>query len=336
MSFSKTPRTGQIPDELAHSANRTRTRFHYAIAIILLLGGLTLRLLHNGFHKESQLWEVIGDFGTFLALTLSIHFVYDLFIRREERQAILFDFGKILGTELQDIRDALHLSRARCYPKREDAYSAAVEAIRRVDRTQGERTILLTALHGDSGKRRTVLPSRSSSRETFDSLLADCMSSSGPDMWYVRELYNVIDRDRLEMIERRMERAGEAEGYEVRAFCLQNAIPQLAPLVIGGYQLFIGIDDPTFYGVRGALRIDGEPFVQFATEYFESLWGDGRAYRLRTGTGINRDELERLRKAMMPSVTNDAATTEKAPLAGKDSGLETGGPVKRPHFDLID
>jgi len=142
-----------------------------------------------------------------------------------------------------------------------------------------------------------------------------CITSSGPGRWQVRELYNITDEDRLQVIEDRIERAGEAEGYEVRAFSLQNAIPQLTPMVVGDDDVFIGIDDSTYYGVRGAIHMRGQSYVRAATEYFESLWTDQRAFVLRSGYGFEQKQMDSLRTSIRatanPSV--DAPGLPKMP-----------------------
>jgi hypothetical protein len=88
--------------------------------------------------------------------------------------------------------------------------------------------------------------------------------------------------------------ASGAEGYEVRAFCVQDAIPQFKPLIVGSEDLFLGIDDPTYYRVRGGVHIRGAAYVNLAKEQFDQLWNDPRLFKLRTALGDDELEVRRL------------------------------------------
>jgi hypothetical protein len=113
------------------------------------------------------------------------------------------------------------------------------------------------------------------------------------------------------MVLDRLEKAADAEGYEVRALCLENVIPQLTPLVVGEEELFIGLDDPTYYGTSSAIHIRGRAFVNTATEYFNSLWNDKRAYRLRTGFGLDLEQINSLREAVKGSERSSRAVLRR-------------------------
>src|SRR5688572_12761870 len=65
-------------------------KYYYLIAIFLLLIGVTFRFLHTVFHKEGVVWEILGEFGTFLALIVSLHLVYEILVKKEE-QAIFIN-----------------------------------------------------------------------------------------------------------------------------------------------------------------------------------------------------------------------------------------------------
>jgi len=309
--------SNQAKTDLARSHRKLAGRYYYAIGIILLLLGVTLRLLHHVFHQEGVIWEILGEFGTFLALIVTLHFLYELLIKKDERQLFISDLENVMGQHLKEINNTLQQSRATIYPGQAEAYAAVAEAIVRTSLSkQGEKALLLAALHGHSGKRRTVRQESDLTHESFANQMYNCILSSGPGMWYVRELYNITDEDRLQMVMGRIEKAGNAEGYEVRAFCLQNVIPQLTPLVIGDEELFIGWDDPTYYGVRGAVHIRGQIFARTATEYFDSLWNDKRAFVLRSGIGIETEQINSLRAALR---VMNASTSQ--PAASKSSRI---------------
>ena len=84
---------------LAKILRRVVRRYYYAIATILFLTGIALRLVHSAFHVEGVVWDTLGDLGTFLALIVSIHFVYELSIKREERELFLLDLEDMLGRQ---------------------------------------------------------------------------------------------------------------------------------------------------------------------------------------------------------------------------------------------
>jgi hypothetical protein len=159
----------------------------------------------------------------------------------------------------------------------------------------GRRRIFHAALHGLGGKRiaRPSLPDPVF--EVFDGAIDRCVASSGPGMWRVYEIYNIPDEERLDSLLDLIRNRQGAEGYEVRAYVRAEGLPHLSPLIIGGEDLLIGVDDPRYYRAGSAVHLRGRDPVRLATEYFYSLWNDPRIRVLKTETGVDWDEIDALR-----------------------------------------
>lgn len=303
--------SNQANPNMPLSHRKLAGRYYILFGIALFLLGVMLMIIPHAFHKEGEVWKVLSEIGTFLALIVSLHFIYEIIVKKEDRQILIHDLDTLLKQHHKAINSTLELSRATIFKGQEETYSAAAEVIARTSlNLAGEKSILLCALHGHSGKRRTVRQDSTTGFEYFSSQMRKCINSSGTGMWQVREIYNITDEDRLEMILKRLENADNSVGYEVRAFCLQNVLPQLSPLVIGDKDLFIGWDDTTYYGPKQAIHIKGQEFVRSGTEYFESLWNDKRLFVLRSNLGIEADKVKSIRVAMkaLPKFSNDRKT----------------------------
>jgi hypothetical protein len=210
---------------------------------------------------------------------------------------------------LDDIHDSIKSSKAVVYPSRESVYTKIPLVIAKTSAGgRGRRRIFRAALHGHSGK-RMVRPSQPDPLfDLFDSEIDKCVASTGAGMWHVYEIFNITDEERLDSIVELLEKRKDAEGYEVRAFCLGDAIPHLSPLVIGDEDLLIGLDDPRYYRMRAATHLQGREHVRLATEYFYSLWNDPRIRILKTETGVERKEIDALRER----IRADSALKEQA------------------------
>jgi hypothetical protein len=197
---------------------------------------------------------------------------------------------------LDDIHDSIKSSRAVVYPSRESVYTKIPLVIAKTStNSRGRRRIFRAALHGHSGK-RMVRPSQPDPLfDLFDSEIDKCVASTGAGMWHVYEVYNITDEERLDSILGLLEKRKDAEGYEVRAFSMGDAIPHLSPLIIGDEDLLIGLDDPRYYRMSAATHLQGREHVRLATEYFYSLWNDPRIRILKTETGVQWKEMESLR-----------------------------------------
>jgi len=203
---------------------------------------------------------------------------------------------------LDDIHENLRSAKAEVYPTRESVYMAVPLIIARASAdAHGRRRIFHAALHGLGGK-RLAKPSRPDPVfEVFDGAIDRCVTSTGPGMWRVYEIYNIPDEERLDVLVEMIGKRQNAEGYEVRAFAHAEGIPHLSPLVIGDEDLVVGVDDPRYYRASSAVHLRGRDPVRLATEYFYSLWNDPRIRVLKTETGVNRDGIEHLREEFRAS-----------------------------------
>ncbi|MFQ6118761.1 MAG: hypothetical protein ACE5KE_02615 [Methanosarcinales archaeon] len=89
---------GTSKGELKLSLERVLKRYHGLLAGILFMTGFALRLLsinYSGF-----VWQIIGDFGTFLAAAIAIPFIYERFIKTEDRRLFLSDLEDVLEAKL--------------------------------------------------------------------------------------------------------------------------------------------------------------------------------------------------------------------------------------------
>ena len=76
---------------------------------------------------------------------------------------------------------------------------------------------------------------------------------------------------------------------------MTDSVPVLAPLIIGRSVAFLAAEDPRDFAAYEALMFRDENSIAFCVRYFESLWTDDRAIRLRTQAGLRPDGLERIR-----------------------------------------
>lgn len=183
------------------------------------------------------------------------------------------------------------------YLSREAAYTAVPQVIQQVNQEQnGTKHLLLAALHGHSGDRLVSRGRPIPEFSSFDASLFQCVRSAGPGMWIVRELYNITAEDRLDEIFEWVMRTKDEDGYEVRAFCMPDAISHLAPLIIGARDVFLGLEDPRYYRIQGAIHVQDEGAVQLVTRYFELLWNDPRAVVLRSAVRVEESGIERIRR----------------------------------------
>ena len=197
---------------------------------------------------------------------------------------------------LDDIHENLQNAKAEVFPTRDSVYMAVPLIIARASADSGgRRRIFHAALHGLGGK-RIAKPSRPDPVfEVFDGAIDRCVVSSGPGMWRVYEIYNIPDEERLDSLMDLIRNRQGAEGYEVRAYVRAEGLPHLSPLIIGGEDLLIGVDDPRYYRAGSAVHLRGRDPVRLATEYFYSLWNDPRIRVLKTETGVEWDEIDALR-----------------------------------------
>ena len=197
---------------------------------------------------------------------------------------------------LDDMRTQLSVDRVRVFQSRDALYSAAISTITEIgSMPNDDRRIFHAALHS-YGDRLPDPPS--SVLKAFGELYSDCVTSSGAGSWKVRVLFNISTESRLDSIVQRLLGWEEAEDFEARFFVLPSSLPNLSPMIVGKYHVFLGIDDPRYFRVRKGFGVTGERTTQQLLDYLEELWRDDRTFKVRTETGVQRDEVERARNAI--------------------------------------
>jgi hypothetical protein len=189
-------------------------------------------------------------------------------------------------------RKAVHIAASR-----EAAYLMAIEVIKRVAQEQkGIKSLLLPALHGY--RRLSAAAETTRSLRAFNRIITECARSAGPNMWNVRQIFNITTAARLKDIMEIVNDAADADGYEVKAICVPDAMPPLAPLIIGNRDLLIGFDDPRYYRVGSAIHVETEEAVALATKHFEALWAHPTCVVLKSAIRIERAGFEELRNRL--------------------------------------
>lgn len=199
-----------------------------------------------------------------------------------------------LGIQSGDERDPFSPPRAWAYPVREEAYAHAARVIRETPESPtGRQRLLLAALHGHTTKR--IPPPPASAFAPFDEAVLERAHSS---TWVVHELLNIASESRLDRVVKRIEGSRDADGYEVRAFCMPGALPHLSPLVVGTHHLFLGLEDPRLNRIAAMIHIESRVAVDIAVAYFNSLWEDRRVLVLRSRVEAQYDAIEEIRRRL--------------------------------------
>lgn len=58
-------------------------RYYYICVGVIFLSGFVIRLL--GEHYPGPFLTPFGEFGTFIAFVVAVHFLYEILIKKEER-----------------------------------------------------------------------------------------------------------------------------------------------------------------------------------------------------------------------------------------------------------
>lgn len=90
-------------DKHIYARKRIFGKFHYLVAITLLIGGLALRVLHTVLHNQGIIWEILGEIGSFLALIFALHLIYEIYIKREEREIFIGELIDVLGKYYKNV-----------------------------------------------------------------------------------------------------------------------------------------------------------------------------------------------------------------------------------------
>jgi hypothetical protein len=82
-------------------------RFKVALGLLLLLGGLAVRYFVAADHWQGAWAELLNDFGALLIGSITLTFVYDNFIRSDEKTLFLEDLRSLLGELREEEREVL-------------------------------------------------------------------------------------------------------------------------------------------------------------------------------------------------------------------------------------
>jgi len=169
----------------------------------------------------------------------------------------------------------------------QELYDAATRAVKNA---RGVPLAMdMAALHGHAERREVA-------QSSLSKALMDVMLARVAQGWRLRRVVSITTEARLrrelETIGRIDER-GQAR-MEVRVL-VTDSVPVLAPLIIGRTVAFLAAEDPRDFGAYETLMFTDADSIAFCMRYFESLWTDDRAVRLRTQAGLRRDGIERIR-----------------------------------------
>jgi 6-pyruvoyl-tetrahydropterin synthase len=90
-------------DDLVNILSKLFNQYQKLIAFLIFLIGIGLRLY--SLNQASEIWNFVGEIGTFLAASIAIPFIYERFIKSVERQLYLNELERVL-TSLLDARVA--------------------------------------------------------------------------------------------------------------------------------------------------------------------------------------------------------------------------------------
>ena len=85
-------------------------RYHRIIAGTIFSAGIILRFMST--YNTGAIWQLIGDFGTFLAAAIAIPFIYERFLKVEDHRLFISDLEEVLDTKLATYgshQKALHI-----------------------------------------------------------------------------------------------------------------------------------------------------------------------------------------------------------------------------------
>lgn len=85
--------------DLKTSLKRLVSRFYGLIAVVLFMAGIVLRVI--SINRPGAIWPIVGELGTFLAAVVAIPFIYERFLKKEDRQTFLDDLAEVLDQKLK-------------------------------------------------------------------------------------------------------------------------------------------------------------------------------------------------------------------------------------------
>lgn len=214
-------------------------------------------------------------------------------VSREMSQSMR-QLSQELSASVRAIRSAIEGPHTRFYETRDGVYLSAVDAIRRCNRTQTRKDLLLGALHGHTDQ-RSLREVADHVFEAWSRAIGECIRSPESTGWSVKILFTVGENDRLNQFVERIIQYGDVEGFEVKAFYAQKGLQHICPLVVGTDSAWFAIEDSKYFRVRRAIVIEDKSAIAFANDFFFVLWNRVDAYQIRRATGLDTKEVDRLR-----------------------------------------
>ncbi len=197
---------------------------------------------------------------------------------------------------LDDLKVTIRAGTVRHFDSRDALYVAARQLMEElVHVNTGPRVLLHASLHGTEGPRLPDPDRPSEAIRAFDSVMDQYIRSSGVHGWQVKVLLNVPNETRLKATLDRLKLTSDADGYEVKAFAIAEALPNFTPLIVGDENCFLAVHDRRYYRARAGVWMRGREAARFFTEYFDSLWNDPRAFHIRKATGVDDAAVAALR-----------------------------------------
>lgn len=193
--------------------------------------------------------------------------------------------GKSILDELRRLSEGMHRPTATAFRSPEALYSSICSALDAANRRSGPKVLRHGILHGHVGQQRVTPAKRDRYYSRFDDEITQCMKSSGPNSWEVRQVYLVATESRLDMILQRLEKVSTAQHFSVRVFAPPFALPYLSLMIVDDTLASLAVDDPGIYRVKSGVEVTGREAITVLSDYFDTIWNDRRAYEIRA---VNR------------------------------------------------
>jgi hypothetical protein len=180
---------------------------------------------------------------------------------------------------------SLNLANVR-HSDPESLYGALLSCVRTVQAKGARRRIDIASIHALAEHQ-----AHGSSELTL--ALRDAMLERVREGWTLRRIVSITTQDGLtrERVSLDLIKAIPRARVEIRAIVV-DAIPVLAPLIVGTQVAFLASEDDRDFAASEGLEFRSRDAIDAAQSYFDLLWDDPRAIRLRTSAaGIQESEL---------------------------------------------
>ncbi|MCI0610785.1 MAG: DUF5919 domain-containing protein, partial [Anaerolineae bacterium] len=250
----------------------TLKKYQNIITAVLFALGLLLRWLAT--IKHEILWQIIGDFGTFMAGVVGIQFIYERYIKAEEQRVFLSYIKAISGSPVLFLPEKRgHLSKEYYLPKSAIAKNIDIITLsmRMINEEYAKGDLVRWVVKDGKNFRILVLSPESSSAI----LIGRQEGISLPDKikGEIKRLGNLHQQ-----FQKEVDKAGMCKGsLEVRYY---DGIPYYAyfkadhEIIIGlYYSHIVGNESECFLVKETNEPVYADVFRNFV-DHFEILWGD--------------------------------------------------------------